>query len=46
MEAMGPVKVKDVDEAQLKIVGTAKQLADRGQIVITAGSDGEEEFIS
>jgi flagellar motor switch protein FliG len=46
MEVMGPVKVKDVDEAQLKIVGVAKTLADRGEIVISTGTDGEDEFIS
>jgi flagellar motor switch protein FliG len=46
MEVMGPVKVKDVDEAQLKIVATTKLLADRGQIVISTGGEGEEEFIT
>jgi flagellar motor switch protein FliG len=46
MDAMGPVKVKDVDEAQLKIVGVAKALADRGEIVIISGTDGQDEFIT
>ena len=46
MEVMGAVKVKDVDEAQLKIVGVAKALADKGQILIASGADGQEEFIS
>lgn len=46
MDAMGPVKVKDVDEAQLKIVGVAKALADRGEIVIISGADGQDEFIT
>lgn len=47
MEVMGPVKVKDVDEAQMKIVTVAKNLADRGEIVIiTEGGDGQEEFIT
>ena len=46
MDAMGPVKVKDVDEAQLKIVAVAKNLADRGEIVIATGEDGQDEFIS
>ncbi len=46
MEAMGPVKVKDVDEAQLKIVSVAKNLADRGEITITNIEDGQEEFIT
>ncbi|MCA3244675.1 MAG: flagellar motor switch protein FliG [Alphaproteobacteria bacterium] len=46
MEAMGPVKVKDVDEAQLKIVGVAKGLVDRAEIVLASGEDGEDEFIT
>lgn len=46
MDAMGPVKVKDVDEAQLKIVAVAKSLADKGVIVIAAGGEGQEEFIT
>lgn len=46
MEAMGPVKVKDVDEAQLKIVAVAKTLADKGEIVIISGVEGQEEFIT
>jgi flagellar motor switch protein FliG len=45
MEAMGPVKVKEVDEAQMKVVTVAKDLIDRGDIVfLDEGS--EEEFIS
>lgn len=46
MEAMGPVKVKDVDEAQLKIVAIAKKLADKGEIVIMSGAEGQDEFIT
>lgn len=46
MGAMGPVKVKDVDEAQLKIVTVAKGLADRAEIVLASGEDGEDEFIT
>ncbi|HEX2859822.1 MAG TPA: flagellar motor switch protein FliG [Alphaproteobacteria bacterium] len=46
MEAMGPVKVKDVDEAQMKIVVVAKGLADKGEIVIISGAEGQEEFIT
>ena len=40
MEAMGAVRLKDVDEAQAGVVITAKELADAGEIVI---STGEEE---
>jgi len=44
MEAMGAVRLKDVDEAQAGIVGTAKALADSGEIVI-AGGDDEAELV-
>ena len=40
MEAMGAVRLKDVDEAQSGVVIVAKDLADAGEIVI---STGEEE---
>ena len=44
MEAMGAVRLKDVDEAQSAIVATAKVLADAGEIVI-AGGDEEGELV-
>ena len=44
MEAMGAVRLKDVDEAQANIVATAKALSDAGEIVI-AGNDEESELI-
>ncbi|NQV83241.1 MAG: flagellar motor switch protein FliG, partial [Rhodospirillales bacterium] len=44
MEAMGAVRLKDVDEAQAVIVTTAKALADSGEIVISTG-DEEGELI-
>ena len=40
MEALGAVRLKDVDEAQAGVVINAKALADAGEIVI---STGEEE---
>ena len=45
MDAMGPVRLKDVDEAQGRLVSVAKDLAARGEIIITKNS-GEEEMIS
>ena len=42
MDAMGPVRLKDVDEAQLTIVTTAKDLADRGEIMLTDNHDDDE----
>jgi flagellar motor switch protein FliG len=44
MEAMGPVRLKEVDEAQAGVVATAKQLADAGEIVIS-GSGEEDELV-
>ncbi len=44
MEAMGAVRLKDVDEAQATIVQTAKALSDAGEIVI-AGSGEEDELV-
>ncbi|HUE64065.1 MAG TPA: flagellar motor switch protein FliG [Rhizomicrobium sp.] len=44
MEAMGPVRLKDVDEAQMRMVNVAKDLANKGEIMITGGS-GEDELV-
>lgn len=42
MEAMGPVRLKDVEEAQQGIVSVAKSLADRGEItIVTSQEEGE-----
>ena len=42
MEAMGAVRLKDVDEAQSIIVSAAKALADAGDINIFTGSEEDE----
>jgi flagellar motor switch protein FliG len=39
--ALGPVKLRDVDEAQASIVAMAKELAAQGQITLAQGSDEE-----
>src|ERR1700689_1285804 len=44
MEAMGPVRLKDVDEAQMRMVNVAKDLANKGEIMI-ASKQGEDELI-
>ncbi len=44
MEALGPVRLKDVDEAQMTIVQAAKDLAAKGEIVI-AGDSGEDQLV-
>lgn len=42
MEAMGAVRLKDVDEAQSAVVQVAKALFDAGEIIIADGSDDDE----
>ncbi len=44
MQAMGPVRLREVDEAQALLVNLAKDLAAKGEIVISK-SRGEEELI-
>jgi flagellar motor switch protein FliG len=44
MEVMGPVRLRDVDEAQTHLVVTAKDLAARGEIII-ADAKGEDELV-
>jgi flagellar motor switch protein FliG len=44
MAAMGPVRLKEVDAAQAKIVAVAKDLATRGDLVLASGS-AEDELI-
>lgn len=42
MDGMGPVRIKDVDEAQMYVVGIAKDLAGKGEIIISSDSEGEQ----
>jgi flagellar motor switch protein FliG len=44
MEAMGPVRLKDVDAAQMTMVQAAKDLAAKGEIML-AGQGGDDELI-
>ena len=44
MESMGPVRLKDVDSAQMAMVQVAKDLAAKGEIML-AGSGGDDELI-
>jgi flagellar motor switch protein FliG len=44
MAAMGPVRLRDVDEAQSEMISTAKNLAASGEIVINEGK-GEDELV-
>ncbi|GHT69932.1 flagellar motor switch protein FliG [Spirochaetia bacterium] len=43
MEFMGPIRLKDVEEAQQKIVGIIRHLEDTGEIVVARG--GEDEMV-
>lgn len=42
MESMGPVRIKDVDESQMYIVGVAKDLAAKGEIIIAGDSEDDQ----
>jgi len=45
MQGLGPVRISEVDEAQMSVVQTAKQLADSGEIIIPEGNEEEEQMI-
>ena len=40
---MGPVRLRDVEEAQQRIVATIRRLEETGEIIIAQG--GEDEII-
>ena len=40
IEVMGPVRVRDVEEAQQKIVSIIRQLDEAGEIIISRGEEG------
>jgi flagellar motor switch protein FliG len=42
MEALGPVRLKDVDEAQMRMVNVAKDLANKGEIMISSKQEDDE----
>jgi flagellar motor switch protein FliG len=44
MASMGPVRLRDVDQSQARIVELVKDLAARGEIVVSEG-DSEDELI-
>lgn len=43
IEFMGPVRLRDIEEAQQKIVATIRRLEEAGEIIISRG--GEDEVI-
>jgi flagellar motor switch protein FliG len=44
MESIGAVRLKDVEDAQSALVQSAKELQDRGEIIIGGGS-GDDQLI-
>jgi flagellar motor switch protein FliG len=44
MEALGPVRLRDVDEAQSGLVNLAKEMAAKGEIMIVKNG-GDEELV-
>ena len=44
MEVMGPVKLRDVEQAQLNIVKTARRLEEEGKIIL-AGKGSEDVLV-
>jgi flagellar motor switch protein FliG len=44
MLGLGPLRLKEVDEAQAKMVNVAKDLAEKGELVI-AKNNGEDELV-
>jgi len=43
MEYMGPIRIKDVEEVQQKIVASIRKLEEQGEIVVARG--GEDEMV-
>lgn len=45
MEAMGPVRMREVDEAQTMIITQAKELIASGEMNVSQGEDEEDELV-
>jgi flagellar motor switch protein FliG len=43
MEAMGPVKISEVEQAQKEILGVAKRMSEAGEIIL--GGAGAEAML-
>src|ERR1700731_4412532 len=44
MQALGPVRLREVDDAQSQLVNLAKDLAAKGEIMISKGRNDEEQI--
>lgn len=45
MEAMGPVRLRDVDEAQTEIINVAKDLIAKGEMTVSQSEGEEDELV-
>jgi flagellar motor switch protein FliG len=45
LQNMGPVRLRDVDEAQAAMISTAKELAEKGEIVIAKAGNTDDELV-
>ena len=41
MEFSGPIRMSDVEEVQLRVVQTVRQLEEAGQVTVIRGESGE-----
>ncbi len=46
IEFLGPVRARDVEEAQQKVINVIRQLEDSGEIVVSRGGKGGEKIIT
>jgi flagellar motor switch protein FliG len=46
MEVLGPVKMKDINQAQLEAVAVARRLEAEGKLTLTADGGEEDEYVS
>jgi flagellar motor switch protein FliG len=42
MEFLGPVRLKEVEEAQRKVVGVARKLREAGEIIVMGQGGGDQ----
>jgi flagellar motor switch protein FliG len=45
MQSLGPLRLKEVDEAQQRIIAIAKSLADKGEIIISKGGSDDDMIL-
>jgi flagellar motor switch protein FliG len=45
METMGPVRLREVEQAQMAMVQVAKDLANKGEIVLVGAGGSDDELV-